>query len=118
MKAALIHVLDDELLPSSSRFAYAKAETTSVHQALKVWSPTKPPMFTIVDIVEQGRVPILLSLQQMRNLQMQLDMRPDRVLITCEALGLHHVQATQSSSSHMVIDLVAILSVPSHALKM
>ena len=66
-------------------------------------------MFTIVDVVEQGRVPILCSLQQVKNLQMQVDMRPDRVLITCEALGLHHVQATQASSSHIVIDLAASL---------
>ena len=73
-------------------------------------------MFTIVDIVGQGRVPILLSLQQMQNLQMQLDMRLDGVLITCAALGLHHVQATQSSSSHIVIDLAVVLSVPSRTL--
>ena len=72
-------------------------------------------MFTIVDIVEQGRVPILSSLQQMKNLQMQLDTRPDSVLITCEALGLRHVQATQASSFHNVIGLVALLRVPSHA---
>ena len=73
-------------------------------------------MTTIVDIVEQGSVPILLSLQQMMNLQMKLDMRPDRVLIACEALGLHHAQATQASSSHIVIDLVVVLSVPSRTL--
>ena len=44
---------------------------------------------------------------------MQLDMRPDRVLISCEALGLRHVQATQASSSRILIDLAAILRVPS-----
>ena len=70
-------------------------------------------MFTLVDIVEQGRVLMLFPLQQMKNLQMQLDMRLDRVLITCEALGLQHVKATQASSSHIVIDLAAILTVPS-----
>ena len=47
---------------------------------------------------------------------MQLDMRPDRVLISCEALGLRHVQATQASSSHIAIDLAVILSVPSRTL--
>ena len=52
----------------------------------------------------------------MKNLQTQLDMRPDRALITCEALGLRHVQATQASSSHIVIDLAAILRVPSRTL--
>ena len=65
-------------------------------------------MFTIVDIVEKGRVPILFALQQMKNLQMKLDMRLDRVLITCEALGLRNVQATRASSPHVVIDLAAI----------
>ena len=43
-------------------------------------------------------------------------MRPDRVLITCEALGLHQVEETQAASSHMVIDLAAILRVPSRTL--
>ena len=47
---------------------------------------------------------------------MQVDMRHDSVLITCGALGLHHVQATQASSFHIVIDLAAILSVPSRTL--
>ena len=38
----------------------------------------------------------------------KLDMQPDRVLITCEGLGLHHVQVTQASSSHIIIDIVAL----------
>ena len=45
-----------------------------------------------------------------------MDMRPDRVLISCAAPGLRRVQATQSSSSHIVIDLAAILRVPSRTL--
>ena len=69
-------------------------------------------MLTIVDIVEQGRVPILFALQQMKNLNMRLDLHPDRVLITCEALGLHTVQATQAPSSHIVIDLASFLRLP------
>ena len=82
MRATHIHGLDYEIVPSTSKFSFANSETTTVHQALRVWLPTKPPMFTVVDIVEQGRVPILFSLQQMKNLRMQLDMRPDRVLIS------------------------------------
>jgi hypothetical protein len=118
MTAAYIHGLEYELIPSTSMFSFANSEATSVHQALKIWFPTKPPMFTIVALVEQGRVPILFSLQQMRNLQMQLDMRLDRVLITREALGLHIVQATQASSSHIVIDPAAILKrAHTHALQ-
>ena len=116
MRAAHVHGLDYESVPSSSKFSFANSETTTVHQALKVWFPTKPPMFTLVDNVEQGRVPILFSLQQIKNARMRLDMRPDRVLISCEALGLHGVQATQASSFHIVIDLVAIRRAPSRIL--
>ena len=43
-------------------------------------------------------------------------MRLDRVLTTCEALGLRHVQATQALSSHIVIDLATSLRVPSRTL--
>ena len=73
-------------------------------------------MSIVVDIVEQGRVPILFSLQQMKSLRMQLDMSHDHGLASCEALGLHHVQATQASSSLIVIYLAAIRRVPSRTL--
>ena len=46
---------------------------------------------------------------------MKWHMRPDGVLTTCEALRLHHAQATQASPSHIVLDLAAILSVPARA---
>ena len=38
-------------------------------------------------------------------------MRPDCVLIACEALGLYHEQATQASSKHIVIYLAALFRV-------
>ena len=100
MKAAHVHGLDYEIVPSSSKFSFAKSETTTVHQALKIWFPTKPPMSTLVDIVEQGRVPILFSFQQMKNLRTQLNMRLDHVLISCEALGLHCTGDTSIVLTH------------------
>ena len=72
-------------------------------------------MFTIVDIVEQGRGPILFFWQQMNNVNMKLVMRPGRVMITCETLGLYHAPATQASSSHIGNDLVALFRVPARA---
>ena len=55
----------------------------------------------------------MLTAAKMKKLQMPWggDMRPDRILITCAALGLHNVQATQASSSHIVLDIVSVLSV-------
>ena len=58
MKAAHVYGLDYEIILSASRFSFANSETASFHQALNIWFPTRLPMFTIVDIVEQGRVPI------------------------------------------------------------
>ena len=69
-------------------------------------------MFTIVDLVEQGRVTILFSLQQMKNLNITLDMRPDKVLITGEALGLHRAQATRASSSHIELIVLQYVACP------
>ena len=115
LQAALDHGLYYEMCPSTSSVSYANSEITSVHQALKFWFPTKPPMFTVVDIAEQGCVPILFSLQQIKHCHMKVDMRPDGVLITCEALGLHRAQATQPLSSHIVIVLAPFLRAPARA---
>ena len=46
---------------------------------------------------------------------MTLDMRLDRVMITYESLGVHHVQATQSASSHIVIESDSLQRVPSRS---
>ena len=54
MRVASAHGLEYELIPSTSTFSFANSETSSFYQALNMWFPTKPPMFTIVDIIEQG----------------------------------------------------------------
>ena len=41
MKAARVHGLDYEIIPSTSMFSFANSETTSVHQALKNLVPDK-----------------------------------------------------------------------------
>jgi hypothetical protein len=61
MRVAAAHGLEYELMHSTSKLSVANSETTSVHEELNIWFPTQPPMFTIVDIVEQGRVSLLLS---------------------------------------------------------
>ena len=50
-----------------------------------------------------------------KNLHMQLDMRPDEVLITLGALGLSRVQATPAWSSHIVVHIVGLTRVPANA---
>ena len=62
-------------------------------------------------MVEQGPSECGLIASE-EDLQMQFDIRLDRVLITCEALGLRSVQATNASSSHIVMCLAALHRVP------
>ena len=44
------------------------------------------PQFTEFDIVEEGIVPLLMSLPQMRNLGFQIELTPDKVY--CHVLEL------------------------------
>ena len=53
-------VLDYELVPSTSKVFICQTRDYVCSSGVEIGFPTKPPMFTVVDIVEQGRVPILL----------------------------------------------------------
>ena len=48
------------------------------------------PCSTNIDILEQGTVPILLSIGQMRNLHMTIEHTPQCDKITCKAFGMNH----------------------------
>lgn len=54
MKVAHVRRFGYELAPYTVKFAFANSGATTA------WCPKAPPMFTVVDIVEQGRVPIFV----------------------------------------------------------
>ena len=60
---------------------------------------------TEFDIVEQGHVPILMSLPQMRSLRFQFELHPDKALISSPVLGIWDVKLKVAPSSHLVLDL-------------
>merc|ERR1712242_197748 len=68
----------------------------------RVWHPTNPPCHTDIDICEEGSVPILFSLPQMRNIGLEIALSPDSVLLTCEAFGYKKTPAVMASSQHIV----------------
>ena len=61
---------------------------------------------TEFDIVEQGHVPILMSLPQMRNLRFQFELHPDKALFSSPVLGIWDVKLKVAPSSHLVLDLL------------
>ena len=110
MRAAATHGLNYELIPSTSKISFANSETTSVHQAVNMWFPTKTPMFTVVDIVEQGRVPILFSLKQHESGH-ATKWRSENL----RGLGLPSCTGEASFAITYCIDLAAILRAPARA---
>ena len=60
---------------------------------------------TEFDIVEEGQVPFLMSLPQMRNLRFSLNLTPGNASLTCDPLGIYHLPLDTSRSSHLVLDL-------------
>ena len=64
-------------------------------------------MATFIDILEQGQVPILLSIDQMRNLHMTIEHTPQCDKITCKAFGMIRQPIPVSSSGQAMFDLAA-----------
>ena len=78
-------------------FPLAKGESAEV--ALHFRNHTTPASSNI-DILEQGAVPILLSIGQMRNLHRTIANTPQCNKITCEAFGMRRPQVPVSGTGH------------------
>ena len=72
--------LECDLLPSTSKFSFAKSTPTSIYQALRIKFLTYPPAFASVAIVEQRHVPILLPLQMKKNPHIKFLLRVKRLV--------------------------------------
>ena len=56
-------------IPAETKFTFANGEAAKANWTLHLRYHTTPPCSTNIHILEQGTVPILLSIGQMRNLQ-------------------------------------------------
>ena len=60
---------------------------------------------TEFDIVEQGTVPILMSLPQTRN-RFQISLSPEQAWLSSSVLGVKNAKLRVAPSSHLVLDLL------------
>ena len=91
---------------TSSRFFFANSQQTKcteklvIHMYDKSWSVHT----TEFDIVEEGNVPLLMSLPQMRNLGFQFELSPQKSFLNCTRLGIWKHQLRMAKSTHLVMD--------------
>ena len=71
-----------ELLPDSSAFNSANGQKALAREKCRIWFSYEPPLFTDFSIIDEGKVPFLMSLPQMKNLGVSLDLRgtPEKIL--------------------------------------
>ena len=60
------------------------------------------------DITEQGEVPTLMSLPQMRNLIFQFDPHPDKVYLNSPLLGINNMILTVARNTDLILDLLDV----------
>ena len=73
---------------------------------------------TSVDILDKGRVPILFSVEQMRNLRMNIEHTPAGEFLTCPVFGLKRYAMSAATSNHPVLDVMFLATCghkPSHS---
>ena len=71
-----------------------------IHIDDKAWSVHT----TEFDIVEEGHVPLLMSLPQLRNLGFQFELSPQQSFLNCTRLGMWKHKLRMSKSTHLVMD--------------
>ena len=93
---------------TQSKFTFANSESTQCKQKLVIcmYDREFAVQSTEFDIVEQGHVPTLMSLPQMRNLRFQFDLQPDKAFLSSPILGIENMQLRVAPSSHLVLDLI------------
>ena len=72
--------------PSNTKSSIADSETVIVKGKATLWFKTNPPRDTTIEVLDQGRVPILASIEQMRSALLCLS-KPDKCP-ACEGTSL------------------------------
>ena len=95
---------------SNNRFSFANGESSHVKEKLVIHlkNPKHPTgwITTTVDILDKGRVPILFSVEQMRNLRMNIEHTPAGEFLTCPVFGLKRYALSVATSNHPILDVM------------
>ena len=62
--------------------------------------------FTEFDIAEEGDVPLLMSLPQVRNLGFQFELTPDKAYLSCARIGMRKMVLRVAISIHLILDWI------------
>ena len=95
-----------------SRFAFANGEQSTVRERLIIHLRNKTSttgwITTSVDILDKGRVPILFSVEQMRNLRTNKEHTPVGEFLTCPMFGMKKTPLAVSTSNHPILDIISL----------
>ena len=98
--------------PCSSKFSFANGEQSTVKERLVIHFRNDRAqtgwITTCVDILDKGKVPILFSVEQMRNLRMNIEHTPVGEFLTCPLFGMQRTALAVSTSNHPVLDIMAL----------
>ena len=96
-----------EIHPTSSSFFFANSQQSKCTEKIVIfmydhgWNS----QFTEFDIAEEGDVPLLMSLPQMRNLGFQFELTPDKASLSCARIGMRKMVLKTAISTHLILDL-------------
>ena len=107
-------IISYQYIPAETKFTFANGETARVNWTLHLRYHTTPPCSTNIDVLEQGTVPILLSISQMQNLYMTIEHTPQCDKITCKAFGMNRQAVPVSGTGHALVDLAGVARVKAH----
>ena len=99
-----------EILPTNSNFNFANSQSASCTEKCRIWFPFSPAFWTDFDIVEEGNVPLLMSLVQMRNLYFEFWLSPESAWLRSPAIGRNWIRLECSTTRHLVLDLRKLIS--------
>ena len=103
--------------PSGTKFSFANSQSARITEKVTLWFDTTPPANTTIEVLDEGRVPILFSIQQMRNLRMKLEHTPTADYATCEAFGLNRTVLPVSTNNHLVLNLLCFTRGPTYNMR-
>ena len=96
-----------EIHPTSSRFFLANSQQSKCTEKIVIfmydhgWNS----QFAEFDIVEEGDVPLLMSLPHMRNLGFQFELTPEKAYWSWARVGMRKMVLKTSMTTHLILDL-------------
>ena len=106
-------LIDFSFEPCHTTFSFANSETSIVKERLHIYiksdNATTGWITTTVDVLDQGKVPILFSIEQMRNLRFTVEHTPMGEFLSCPGFGMKRTPLPVSTSNHAVLNLLDLV---------